>query len=129
VLHAVFLGFTFSMIFVHAPIILPAVLRRPLPYHPVLYVPLFLLHFSLVVRLGVGDLLGQAAVWRWSGVANVVALVIFAVAAATLATRSARTVDRGRPQQIAVPVSVATRPPEQDSDDRGVGVTTSAEPR
>jgi hypothetical protein len=129
VLHAVFLGFTFSMIFVHAPIILPAVLRRPLPYHPVLYVPLFLLHGSLVVRLGVGDLLEEAAVWRWSGVANVAAVVIFAVAAATLATRAAQTVDRGRPQQVAVPVPAEPRPLGQDFDDRGAAATTRAEPR
>ena len=34
VVHAVFLGFTLSMIMAHAPVILPAVLRRPLPYRP-----------------------------------------------------------------------------------------------
>src|SRR5690606_13425003 len=33
VVHAVFLGFTLSMIMAHAPVILPAVVRRPLPYH------------------------------------------------------------------------------------------------
>ncbi|WP_228489040.1 hypothetical protein [Raineyella fluvialis] len=34
VLHATFLGFVMSMILAHAPVILPAVLRRPLPYTP-----------------------------------------------------------------------------------------------
>lgn len=85
VLHAVFLGFTMSMIFVHAPVILPAVLRRPLPYHPVLYVPLGLLHASLLVRLGVGDWAGSAGVWQAAGVANVVAVVGFVGCAAILA--------------------------------------------
>lgn len=33
-LHALFLGFVISMIFAHAPIIIPSVLGRPLPYHP-----------------------------------------------------------------------------------------------
>ena len=47
VVHAVFLGFVMSMIMAHAPVILPAVLRRPLPYHPVMYVPAALLHASL----------------------------------------------------------------------------------
>ncbi|MGJ3560865.1 hypothetical protein ACR6C2_30325 [Streptomyces sp. INA 01156] len=37
--HCVFLGFVISMIMAHAPVILPAVLRRPLPYRPVLAVP------------------------------------------------------------------------------------------
>jgi hypothetical protein len=43
-------GFVFSMVFGHAPVILPAVLRVKLPYHPVLYAPLVLLHGSLLVR-------------------------------------------------------------------------------
>src|SRR5690606_34554771 len=34
VLHSVFLGFVMSMIMAHAPVILPAVLRVPLPYRP-----------------------------------------------------------------------------------------------
>ena len=38
------LGFVFSMVFGHAPIIFPAVLRVAVPYHPVFYVPLALLH-------------------------------------------------------------------------------------
>ena len=75
VVHAVFLGFTMSMIFAHAPVILPAVLRRPLPYRPVLYAPLALLHASLLVRVGIGDGTGWEPVWRWAGVGNVVMAV------------------------------------------------------
>jgi hypothetical protein len=90
VLHAVFLGFTMSMIFVHAPVILPATLRLPLPYHPVLYAPLALLHLSLLTRLGLGDLFGLVAAWRWSGVANVVAVLGFVASAATLTTCALR---------------------------------------
>jgi len=41
VLHSIFVGFTISMIFGHAPIILPAVLNRMLPYHPSFYLSLF----------------------------------------------------------------------------------------
>jgi hypothetical protein len=89
-LHAVFLGFTMSMIFAHAPVILPAVLRRPLPYHPVLYVPLMLLHLSLTARLGLGDWGGLITVWRWAGVANEVAVVGFAACAAILTVRASR---------------------------------------
>lgn len=89
-LHAVFLGFTMSMIFVHAPVILPAVLRRPLPYHAVLYGPLALLHVSLAARLGLGDLAGLTEAWRWSGVANVVAIVTFVACAVTLSARGRR---------------------------------------
>jgi hypothetical protein len=108
VVHAVFLGFTMSMIFVHAPIILPAVLRRPLPYRPVLYVPLVLLHLSLAVRVGLGDGAGWEPVWRWAGAGNVVAVLSFAASAVVLASWLS-TVDRRRPARTAaqVPAGVA----------------------
>ncbi|MFA1548383.1 hypothetical protein [Actinomadura chokoriensis] len=80
-LHAVFLGFVMSMVFGHAPVILPAVLRVRLPYHPVLYVPLVLLHVSLVVRV-MGDLLGASAVRTTGGVLGEVSLLLFGGCAA-----------------------------------------------
>ncbi|MFJ1540924.1 hypothetical protein ACIODS_20490 [Micromonospora chalcea] len=73
-LHLVFLGFTMPMIFAHAPVILPAVLRRPLPYGPWLYAPLALLHTTQTIRVLVGDVLGVPAGWRWGGVGNVPAV-------------------------------------------------------
>lgn len=87
-IHAVFLGFTMSMIFVHAPVILPAVLRRPLPYHPALYAPLALMHLSLLARVALGDGAGWEPVWRWAGVANVAAVLSFAACAFVLAARA-----------------------------------------
>ena len=53
-MHAVFLGFTISMIMAHAPVILPAVLRRPLPYHPALLAPAVLLH-AVAASCGCGS--------------------------------------------------------------------------
>ncbi|HEY0902785.1 MAG TPA: hypothetical protein VGE14_02750 [Marmoricola sp.] len=81
VLHAVFLGFTMSMVMAHAPVILPAVLRRPLPYHPAFWAPLALLHGSLLLRLWVGDSLGSQAAWTTGGVLNVAAVVLFLLTA------------------------------------------------
>ena len=86
-LHALFLGFVMSMIFVHAPVILPAVLHRPLPYHRVLYVPLVLLHASLAVRIGLGDAAGVEPVWRWAGTANVASVLAFAACAVAQSLR------------------------------------------
>lgn len=82
VLHAVFLGFVLSMIMAHAPVILPAVLRRPLPYRGILYLPLVLLHVSLVVRLLVGDAWDLPVAVQVGGVGNVVAVLLFVVLAA-----------------------------------------------
>jgi hypothetical protein len=82
VVHAVFLGFTVSMVMAHAPVILPAVLRRPLPYRPVLYLPVLGLHATLVLRLLVGDAYGLELAWQVGGVGNIVSLLLFAVLAA-----------------------------------------------
>lgn len=87
VLHCVFLGFVLSMIMAHAPVILPAVLRRPLPYRPVMYVPLALLHATLLLRVLVGDARGVDVAVRVGGVGNVVALLLFVVLAAGSAIR------------------------------------------
>jgi hypothetical protein len=88
--HAVFIGFVLSMIMAHAPVIVPAVLGRPLPYHPVLIGPAALLHLSLVVRLWLGDALGIAAAWRVGGILNVASVTLFVVLAAGLAATAGR---------------------------------------
>lgn len=93
VVHAVFLGFAISMVMAHAPVILPAVLRRPLRYHPALYVPAGLLHGSLVLRLWGGNALGSQDAWVTGGVLNIAAIVSFALVAVWSATRPAA---RGR---------------------------------
>jgi hypothetical protein len=50
-LHALGLGFVFSMMLAHAPVILPAVARVKVHYSWAFYLPLALLHGSLAVRL------------------------------------------------------------------------------
>ena len=89
-LHAVFLGFTLSMIMAHAPVILPAVLRRPLPYHPALIAPAVLLHGSLALRLWVGDALGSHGAWVTGGVLNIVAVLSFVAVVVGCAVRGTR---------------------------------------
>jgi hypothetical protein len=81
VVHAVFLGFVLSMVMAHAPVILPAVLRRPLPYRPVMYGPALLLHASLVVRVILGDAHGLASCWRLGGALNIVSVLLFVAVA------------------------------------------------
>lgn len=50
-LHALALGFVFSMVFGHAPVILPAVAGVRLQFGWAFYLPLLLLHGSLALRL------------------------------------------------------------------------------
>jgi len=77
-LHTIFLGFTFSMIFGHAPVIIPAVLHVAVPYRRFYYLHLALLHLSLAARVA-GDLGLGPAVRRWGGLFNVVAVLLFLV--------------------------------------------------
>lgn len=88
IVHAVFLGFTLSMIMAHAPVILPAVLRRPLPYHPLMIAPAVLLHGSLALRLWAGDARGGHLAWQIGGLLNVIALLLFVGVAAWSSLRA-----------------------------------------
>jgi hypothetical protein len=89
-LHTVFLGFTMSMIFGHAPVIVPAVLRVRLPFKPWFYVHVALLHAALAVRLGFGDGLGNTIAWQVGGVGTEVAIVLFLAVSATAVLRARR---------------------------------------
>lgn len=76
-LHAVFLGFAISMVFGHAPIVIPAVIGRPLPFSGSFYAPYALLQASVALRVA-GDCLDLVARYRaWGGLLNAVALLIF----------------------------------------------------
>jgi len=113
VIHAVFLGFTMSMIMAHAPVILPAVLRCRLPYHPVMIAPPVLLHASLLLRLALGDARGVDLARQIGGALNVVALLGFVAITAGSAIRA------GRPRRVttaaaaaaAAPASASSAPP------------------
>jgi hypothetical protein len=77
-LHALGLGFVFSMVFGHAPIIFPAVLKVAVPYHATFYVPLALLHASVALRVA-GDATGDFGFVRLGGLLGAVALAAFIV--------------------------------------------------
>ncbi len=79
-LHALALGFIFSMIMGHAPVILPAIARVKLAWGRFFYVPLAALHLSLAARLfgGFGDV-----AWRSQGALfNALAIALFALTVA-----------------------------------------------
>jgi hypothetical protein len=82
-LHAILVGFVFSMVFGHAPVILPAVLRVVFPYHPALYAALVLLHAALAVRIA-GDLAASASLRAAGGLGNAAAIALFILTAVAL---------------------------------------------
>jgi len=75
-LHSVFLGFVFAMIFGHAPIILPALTGLRVRFTKLFYVPLTLLHLTLIARV-TGDLLGNEVIRQHAGLSNVVVILLF----------------------------------------------------
>ena len=87
-LHTVFIGFALSMVFGHAPTIVPAIAGVFIPFQKRFYAHVFLLNFSLLLRV-VGDLTGQFELRRWGGLLNVVAILLF-IALTMTATRSTR---------------------------------------
>ncbi len=76
--HALFVGFVMTMIFGHAPIIVPALTGMLVRWRPTFYVPLVLLHISLLMRMH-GDMSGTVLMRRLGGAVNVVAILLFLV--------------------------------------------------
>jgi hypothetical protein len=92
-LHALFVGFVFAMVFGHAPIIVPAVLRVALPYSAAFYLPLVLLHAGVALRVA-GDLAQAPSTLAAGGIANAVAIVAFIATAAASVARGPACVPR-----------------------------------
>ncbi|MGB9697569.1 MAG: hypothetical protein ACP5P3_09975 [Ignavibacteria bacterium] len=78
-LHSFFLGFVFSMIFAHAPIILPGIIgKNAKVFKPILYLWFYILQGSLLVRI-VGDLVGSYETRQITSIFNGVAILGFFV--------------------------------------------------
>lgn len=116
--HTTFLGFALSMVLAHAPVILPAVLRIQLPYHPIMWLPLALLHLTLAWRV-LSLIAGDIGSWHVALVGNVVALLTFVLTAVITGIRAARKPERGRspdaPSPVRTPVARerSTSPPPE----------------
>jgi hypothetical protein len=88
VVHSFFIGFVFSMIFAHGPIILPGVLGiTTKPFNKTLYFWLLLLHASWILRV-VMDLQLKFEWRRLSGLMSAVAIVGYFITMAILTIRS-----------------------------------------
>lgn len=76
IVHSVMIGFVFSMVFAHAPIIMPSILGIKKSFHWNLYIPLLLLHITLVFR-AIGDLFLSNHLRLIGAMGNAISVLLF----------------------------------------------------
>ena len=92
VLHSFFLGFVFSMIFAHAPIILPGVLKMPVnPFNKSLYIWFILIQLSLISRV-MTSFIGVSELKFYGALFNGVAILGFFITMIILVAKGKRRV-------------------------------------
>ena len=79
---------TSNIAFVFHPLDVPRE-ARPLPYRPVMWLPLGLLNLGLIVRVA-GDLAGHTAAYKTGGTLTVLAVLVFAVTMIGVVTTARR---------------------------------------
>jgi hypothetical protein len=92
IVHSFFIGFVFSMIFAHGPMILPGILGiSGTPFNPILYLWLSILQVSWIVRI-FSDVFMEMEIRRVSGLLSATAILGYFVTMAVLTIRSRRDV-------------------------------------
>jgi hypothetical protein len=89
IVHTLAIGFVLSMVFGHAPIILPAVTGLRVVYSSFAYLPLALLHISLTLRV-CSDLFEWTGLRAASGLLTAVAVIGYAVTLLLASRRTAK---------------------------------------
>lgn len=113
ILHAVFVGFVFSMIFGHAPVIVPSVLGVSIPFRRWFYGHVGLLHVGLLVRV-TGDLAAAGFLRTAGGWLNTGAIVLFITASVASALHSHSDSADGSPSLRGHPLTVDDHGPPED---------------
>ncbi len=98
IFHAVFVGFVFSMIFAHGPVIVPSILGVPIDFSRAFYGHLLLLHASLIVRI-VADLRGLTWMRMAGALGTATAIFLFVIVTAVVVVRTSRRKARRPPSR------------------------------
>ncbi len=77
-LHGIFLGFLFAMIFGHSFLVASVLFGKSLKFSSALYLPLILLQLSVLLRV-IGDLVPLFQLRLWSGIFNGIAIAIYPI--------------------------------------------------
>lgn len=76
IVHSIMIGFVFSMVFANAPIIMPSIIGLKKSFHWSLYMPLWLLHITLVFRV-IGGLILNNHLRLIGAMGNAISVVLF----------------------------------------------------
>ena len=89
-IHAIALGFIFAMVIGHAPVIFPAVMRVPIPFSPLFYLPWLLIQVGMGLRFSAA-LLSHAALREAGAIVNALAVLSFLLCLVLQVARGLRT--------------------------------------
>lgn len=76
ILHAIAGGYIFSMVFGHAPMIFPALTGKQIKFSVAFYVPLALLHLSIILR-EISNLSATFDGRKWASLLNATSILLF----------------------------------------------------
>ncbi len=85
--HSFFLGFAFSAVFAHLPVMLPVLLGINVRYKRMLYVPVVMFHLALVMRFGAASL-GWMTFYQFGAILSMLAIVLYFSVIMLVATRN-----------------------------------------
>ena len=85
-LHALAVGFIMTMVIAHVCMIVPSVIRRPLPFHPLLWGAWALMQVGLLIRL-LGAIRLYTPLWKAGNLLNVLGILSMMLAVVYLAAR------------------------------------------
>jgi hypothetical protein len=103
VVHALTIGFALSMVLAHAPVIIPAIARRDLPYNRAMWAVWGSLQLGLVIRALAGARMAEGA-WQFGGALDIAGVLAFVVVTVTTI------VIAGRPRATTPPAPAAPNP-------------------
>ncbi|MSD90330.1 multicopper oxidase domain-containing protein [Bifidobacterium asteroides] len=85
-LHALAVGFIMTMVIAHVCMIVPSVIRRPLPFHPLLWGAWALIQVGLLIRL-LGAIRLYTPLWKAGNLLNVLGILSMMLTVVYLAAR------------------------------------------
>lgn len=107
-LHALAVGFIMTMVIAHVCMIVPSVIRRPLPYHPLFWGAWALMQVGLLIRL-LGAIRLYTPLWKAGNLLNVLGILSMMLIVVYLAARG---------KQVLASKRYRRRQPEDSQNER-----------